>query len=196
MRRFHLQYSTVHAVPHGYATSDLVFVRRSLLNRLDARAAKQLPTALDDEAMKPPRVLSRPYRAPQHGSCMGAPSTTFPIISHLTALMSQFPLIPTPSSYQTIFDNALEQYKKKTGEDLLSHPLYAKLESCHFPTAIPTVLRQQLLALHQSGTDEDSLAKLLHSTVNVISAFSATIGGSIGPVSLRKGWLHALYPNT
>lgn len=131
-----------------------------------------------------------------YGSSIHHLQETFPIISHLTALMSQFPLIPTPSSYQTIFDNALEQYKKKTGEDLLSHPLYAKLESCHFPTAIPTVLRQQLLALHQSGTDEDSLAKLLHSTVNVISAFSATIGGSIGLVSLRKGWLHALYPNT
>lgn len=96
--------------------------------------------------------------------------------------MSQLPTPPSP--YQAIFDDALEQYRKKTGEDLPSHPLYAKLESCHSPTAIPTVLRQHLLALHQPGTDEDNLATLLHSTVNVINAFSATIGGSISLVSL------------
>ena len=95
--------------------------------------------------------------------------------------------MPTPPSpYQAIFDNALEQYRRKTGEDLLSHPLYAKLESCHSPTAISTMLRQQFLTLHRPGTDEDNLTTLLHSTVNVISAFSATIGGSIGLVRVRR----------
>jgi len=99
--------------------------------------------------------------------------------------MSESHLITAPSiDYQAIFDNALEIYRKKTGEDLLSHPLHAKLESCHSPIDILTVLQQQLTALDRPGTGNDILTTLLNPTVKVLSAFSATIGGSISLVRL------------
>ena len=101
--------------------------------------------------------------------------------------MSQSRLITTPSSrYQAIFDYALETYRKRTGEDLISHPLHAKLESCHSPADILTVLRQQLPVLDPPGIVNDRLTTLLDSTVTVLNAFSATIGGTIGLVSLRN----------
>ena len=93
----------------------------------------------------------------------------------------------TPSlHYQAIFDNALETYRKKTGEDILSHPLHVRLESCHSPVDILAVLRQQLLVLDRPGVGDDRLTTTLNSTLKVLSAFSATIGGNIGLVSLRS----------
>jgi hypothetical protein len=93
----------------------------------------------------------------------------------------------TPSlHYQAIFDNALETYRTKTGEDLLSHPLHAKLESCNSPIDVLTVLQQQLLVHEQPGIGNNSLAVPLNSIVQVLNAFSATIGGNIGLVSLKS----------
>jgi hypothetical protein len=101
--------------------------------------------------------------------------------------MSQSRLTTTSSShYQAIFDDALEIYRKKTGEDPLSHPLRAELESCNCPIDVLTVLRQQFLVLDQRGNGTGGLMTLLNSTVKVLSAFSATLGQNIGLVSLRS----------
>ncbi|KAH9970768.1 hypothetical protein BJV74DRAFT_256116 [Russula compacta] len=94
--------------------------------------------------------------------------------------MSQtFPPTPSSSSYQSIFDCALESYGKKTQTNLLSHPLLAKLETSHSPDAILTALREQIPGFDQSRSRDEKLTRWLDSTVNVISSFSATIGGGI-----------------
>jgi hypothetical protein len=69
---------------------------------------------------------------------------SFPIMD----TMSQTHTAATSSSnYQSIFDNTLEAYKKKTKNDLLSHPLLSKLESCDSPDDILTVLQDHILGL-------------------------------------------------
>ncbi|KAI0297952.1 hypothetical protein BC826DRAFT_137303 [Russula brevipes] len=93
--------------------------------------------------------------------------------------MSQASLPTMSSNYQVIFDNALETYRKRTNEDLRSHPLFTRLESCQSPDAILAVLREQLPALDQPGGCNDRLAKLLDPTVKVLYAYSTTIGGGI-----------------
>jgi hypothetical protein len=100
-------------------------------------------------------------------------------------MMSQTSPPTTPSSnYRAIFDSTLEAYRKKTKEDLRSHPLLAKFESCHSPDAILAELRQQLLAFDQPGASRnDRLTRWLKPTVNVLCAFSATIGENLGLVS-------------
>jgi len=82
------------------------------------------------------------------------------------------------ANYQTVFDSALQEYKKKTRKDLSSNPLCHKLQSCDSPDDIIIILRQQIPDLDQSasGSGGDRLTKWLDPTVKVISAFSTTIG--------------------
>jgi len=90
------------------------------------------------------------------------------------------------SNYQLIFDSALKAYKKKTGKDLQSDPLFQTLENCNSPSAIIDVLRQQIPAIDQSRSSNDRLTNWLNPTVNVLCAFSTTIGNVVSPVSLSN----------
>lgn len=92
-----------------------------------------------------------------------------------------------PSNYQTIFDSALEAYKKKTGKDLSSDPLLQKLEACNSPEAILDLLRAQIPGFGQSQRTNDQLTKWLDPTVNVLSTLSENIGGVVGVVSNPGG---------
>jgi len=101
------------------------------------------------------------------------------------------PDIPSHANYQTIFDSALQSYKKKTGKDLPSTPLFRTLEACRSSDDVITALRQQVPALDQSGSSDDRLTRWLDPTVKVINAFSATIGGAVALVSPPEyGMIH------
>ena len=111
------------------------------------------------------------------------------------AVMSQnLPETQSTSNYQVIFDNALKAYKNKTGNDLTSDPLLHKLESCNSPGAVLDLLREQISGFNQSGSSNDGVdgpMKWLNPTVNVLYAFSSTIGGAVSLVSLGKtGAIH------
>jgi len=91
------------------------------------------------------------------------------------------------SGYQHIFSSALESYKKRTGNDLTSNPLLPRLETCNSPDAVIALLREQIPGFDQSRSDNHSerLSNWLNPTVNVIAAFSGTIG-TVGPVGLKE----------
>src|SRR5947208_17093674 len=93
------------------------------------------------------------------------------------------PKIPSRTDYQLIFDSALQAYKKKTGKDLPSTPLFRTLETCHSSDDIIATLRQQVPAFDQFGGRNDGLTRWLDPTVKVVNAFSATIGGAVTLVS-------------
>ena len=96
--------------------------------------------------------------------------------------MSLSQLTPaSSSSFQLIINNALDAYKKLTKNDLLAHPLAAQLQACDSPGAILAVLQQQAQELDQSRSD-DRWTKWLDPTVNVLFAFSATVGAGVGLV--------------
>jgi len=110
-------------------------------------------------------------------TCPCAPATRAPpsvLLHSPTALtMSQAsPEVRRHANYQTIFDSALRTYRNKTGKDLSSNPLFHRLETCHSPDDIITVLRQQIPAFDQSAsgrTDEDlKLTRWLDPTVKVV----------------------------
>ena len=88
------------------------------------------------------------------------------------------------SNYQTIFDRSLEAYKKKTGKDLTKDPLLHRLESCNSPDAVLTILRAQMLEPGQPESSRSRLTTWLDPTVNVLIAFSTTVGALVGQVSL------------
>ncbi len=90
----------------------------------------------------------------------------------------------THCNFASIFDAALESYKRKTKNDLASHPLLPILQSCNSPEAILTALREQIPASHLSQNHDDSLTKWVAPTVNVLHSFSETIGQGAGVVSI------------
>ncbi|KAH9013201.1 hypothetical protein EDB85DRAFT_983713 [Lactarius pseudohatsudake] len=97
--------------------------------------------------------------------------------------MSQSPLPTTSSSnFDSIFRTAFKAYKKRTGHDITSHPFAAQLKTCNSPDAILAVLRAQVDDFDQSRRDDERLTKWLNPTVNVLYAFSATLGEGVGLV--------------
>ena len=101
--------------------------------------------------------------------------------------MSQTPTATTSNSnHQTIFDNAIEAYKKKTKKDLRSHPLLDKLQNCDSPDAVLRVLYEQIPGFGQSRDTGDKMTKWLNPTVNVLCTFTGVIGGGINLASPKE----------
>ena len=99
------------------------------------------------------------------------------------------------SNFVSIFNAALESYKRKTKKDLASHPLLPDLQACDSPEAVLAVLREQVPAFNQSQNSDDGLTKWVTPTVNVLCSFSETIGQGVGLVS-SKIFRHKEFPLT
>ena len=100
--------------------------------------------------------------------------------------MSQSPSTSTSSShFRTIFVTAISAYQKKTKTDLLTHPLATQLQSCNSSSDILAVLHDKANKLDESRSHNERLSSWLGPTINVIYAFSATLGQGVGLVSLN-----------
>ena len=100
--------------------------------------------------------------------------------------MSNIPSTSTShSNFATLFSAALEDYNRKTKNDLASHPLLHSFQSCDSCDAILGVLREQIPAFSESQNTDDGLTKWVTPTVNVLYSFSATLGGVVGLVNIR-----------
>ena len=92
-------------------------------------------------------------------------------------LMSQNCLATASSSkFQSIINDALKVYNKRTKNDLLLHPLATELQNSESPGDILAVLQQQLHGLDQSRSGDDRWTKWLDPTINVLLTFSQTAG--------------------
>ena len=80
--------------------------------------------------------------------------------------------------FQSTFSNALRVYKKRIKIDLLLHPLAVMLQPCDSPHAVISVLQEQTWVIDQS------LTKLLHSTINAIYALSSSLQEDTGLVNI------------
>jgi len=88
------------------------------------------------------------------------------------------------SNLDSIFNAALRAYKTKTGKDITSHPLATELQSCDSPDAILAVLRRQITTPDQSQNCDETFAKCLVPTINVLYTLSNTLGEGIGLVNI------------
>ncbi|KAF8257891.1 hypothetical protein EI94DRAFT_1708505 [Lactarius quietus] len=99
---------------------------------------------------------------------------------------SSKPPIPTASSsssnFKLIFDQALKEYKKKTKQKLTAHPLAAQLERCNSPAAILAILQDQVDQFNQARSSDERLQRWIGPTINVLHAFSETLGEGISLV--------------
>jgi hypothetical protein len=85
------------------------------------------------------------------------------------------PTATSPSNFDIIFNSALEAYKKRTQNDLLAHPLTAKLEECDSPSTVLTLLERQVQELNESRANGERWTKWLGPTVNVLYVLSETL---------------------
>jgi hypothetical protein len=88
-------------------------------------------------------------------------------------------------NFASIFNAALEAYKRKTKNDLASHPLLPRLESCNSRRAILTVLEEQIPASSRSQNSDDRLIKSVTPIVKVLYSFSTALSEVIGLVNIR-----------
>lgn len=99
--------------------------------------------------------------------------------------MSQATPTSSSSNFRTIFVAALEKYREKTKTDLLTHPLATQLQSCNSSSDILAVLHDKVKEFEKSRTQNERLSRWLNPTINVLYAFSATLGGGVGLVRLK-----------
>jgi hypothetical protein len=92
---------------------------------------------------------------------------------------------PRPvSNFTSIFDAALEEYKRLTGKNLHTHPFAAAFDVCNTPESILNVFQRQAQAFDVFHKGDDKLMIWLNPTVHVLFTLSATLGEGIGLVSL------------
>jgi hypothetical protein len=127
-------------------------------------------------------------------SLLTAPSTPMPspLPSPSTHMPSRSPLT-TPSSP---FSDALSSYHAQTKINISKHPLLPRLQNCNSPKTILDELRVQ------APEFDTKLQGCLTTTVDVLHAFSPTLGKCIGTVHIRRAYipsvcfLSLLYRNT
>jgi hypothetical protein len=104
--------------------------------------------------------------------------------------MSQTTSTSTSSSnFRTIFVAAVKAYEKKTKTDLHTHPLATQLQSCNSSSDILTVLHDKVNEFETSRSHNERLSSWLNPTINVLYAFSTTLGQGVGLVSLNGSTL-------
>jgi hypothetical protein len=103
--------------------------------------------------------------------------------------MSQtLPVNATPSSssnFQLIFSTAVRAYERQTKKDLLSHTLACQLQKCDSPASVLVVLQSQVDDLDQARKTDERLTRWLGPTINVLLAFSDTLGEGVSLVSVQ-----------
>ena len=100
------------------------------------------------------------------------------------------------TNFQLVINNALDKYKKRTKNDLTTHPLAAQIQSCNSPSAILAVLQQQVHGLDQSRNSDERWSKWLDPTVNVIYVLSSTLAAGVSLVRLSRTCLRSAHSNS
>jgi hypothetical protein len=117
-------------------------------------------------------------------TCHYTPSLS--TICLITTSMSKTLLATPASRFQVIFNDALEQYRKRTKHDLTAHPLVARLERYNSPSDVLDVLQDQVQELDQSRSSNERLRKWLDPTVSVLHALSVTLREVSGLVVFKN----------
>ena len=114
------------------------------------------------------------------------------------SIMSSSAAISPISNFQLIFSTALKAYERRTKTNILLHPLASQLQACDSPGSILDVLQGQVDDLAQARTRDERLTKWLSPTINVLLAFSATVGEGASLVRFKVifSWDYALTANT
>ncbi len=106
------------------------------------------------------------------------------------------------SPFQDLVDTALRQYSQKTGKDIATDPLTARLLLCDSSDAVLGILQEQAHAFNQyrNGDWKIQLMRRLKPTVDILLGLSTSgvFGESIGlvrlTISMYVSWTFTSHP--
>lgn len=90
--------------------------------------------------------------------------------------------IASSPSFQSVFNAALDEYTKHTGNDLSNHPLSTKVESCRSPGDVLGVLQEQAKLFREFREGNKKLMKVIEPMVNVLYSLAGVFSDNIGLV--------------
>ncbi|KAF8256957.1 hypothetical protein EI94DRAFT_1709865 [Lactarius quietus] len=88
------------------------------------------------------------------------------------------------STFKSMLDAALAEYKKKTGEDLQTLWLASELQTCESVDSVLDLLQDQAKAFEQSG--DQKLMKWIDPLVHVLLTFSDDFGDGLSLVTITN----------
>ena len=80
------------------------------------------------------------------------------------------------SNFKSILDTALSEYKKKTGKELLDHPLATEVQQCDSVDAIKAIFQRQAEAFQQFRDGDRRLMKWINPVVDVLHKIYEEVG--------------------
>jgi hypothetical protein len=140
------------------------------------------------------RLCAYPHSALYHhhlpSACRLLAVDRSPLLSHISSIsdMSQ----PSSSTtLQALFDGALQDYKDKTGNTLIDHPIARQLETCESVDSITSILQEQARSFREFRENDGTLMKALNSSVDVLCApsISSALNEAVGLVVRRKAFI-------
>ena len=95
------------------------------------------------------------------------------------------------STFQALFNTALQDYKDKTGTSLIDHPFAKQLETCDSVSSITSILQDQAQSFREFRENDGKLMKALNSSVGVLCApsISSALNEAIGLVVCLKAFI-------
>jgi hypothetical protein len=95
------------------------------------------------------------------------------------------------STFQVLFNSALQDYKDKTGTSLIDHPIAKQLEICESVSSITAILQEQAQSFREFRENDGKLMKAINSSVDVLysPSISSALNGAIGLVVRLKAFI-------
>lgn len=133
------------------------------------------PLRLPSPNTQHPTIYLYPHRLSTHLS------SSHHSLLRSSSSLSQIPMNQT--SFQDLFNAALQDYENQTGTSLINHPFSEQLEACDSVDSITAILQEQAQIFRKFKGDDGKLMKSLNCSVDVLYTLSTTIlGEGIGVV--------------
>jgi hypothetical protein len=102
---------------------------------------------------------------------------------------------PTSSTFQALFNAALQDYENQTGTRLICHPFARQLETCESVSSITSILQEQAQNFREFRENDGKLMKALNSSIDVLCtpSISSALSETIGFVVRRKVFIGLPY---
>jgi hypothetical protein len=115
-------------------------------------------------------------------------------LSYISSFILDMSRPSPPSSFQTLFSAALQDYERQTGTGLVDHALAKQLKRCNSVDSITALLQEQARIFHEFRGDDGALMKSLKCSVDILYTLSGTVlGEGIGLVRLKTAHRGALF---
>ena len=130
------------------------------------------------------------YRRHPPATCRFLTAGRSSLLSHMSST-SNISRSSSSSTFQDLFNAALQNYKDKTGNTLTDHPIAKQLETCESVSSITTILQEQAQSFREFRENDGKLMKALNSSVAILCTHSinSALKDAIGMVVGLKAFI-------